>query len=94
MKRSVMAVILAIIIMGFTISALASDNKGGARIDAILDANTIVLGDTVFNIADNALFFASDMRTKIDISRFKEGDRVGIIVNPNGLIVEMWLSSE
>jgi hypothetical protein len=94
MKRRVIAVGVALIILGIAISASATDNNGGSQIDAILDAKTIVLGDTVFNIADNALFFASDMQTKIDISRFKEGDRVGMIINPKGLIVEMWLSSE
>lgn len=94
MKRRILAVGVTLIILGIALSAMATDTKGGAQIDAILDGKTIVLGDTVFHIADNALLFASDMKTKINLSRFKEGDRVGIIIDPKGVIVEMWLSSE
>ena len=94
MKRRVIAVGVALMILGIALSAMATDKKGGAQIEAILDATTIVLGDTVFHIADNALLFASDMHTKIDLSRFKKGDRVGMVVDSNGVIVEMWLSSE
>ena len=94
MKRSIVAVGIITMIIGLTLSGYAQAKKGDLQIDAISDSDTVVLGDMVFKVADDAVFYAQDKRSPISFSRFKEGDWVGIIVNSNHEIVEMWLSSE
>lgn len=96
MKRSLIAVGIITMIIGLTLSGYAHAKNGDLQIDAISESesDTIVLGDMVFKIADDAVFYASNKRSPISFSRFKEGDWVGIIVDSNHEIVEMWLSSE
>ena len=96
MKRSLIAVGIITVIIGLFLTGSAQAKEGDLQIDVIAesDADTIVLSDSVFKIADDAVFYASDKRSPISFSQFKEGDWVGIIVNSNHEIVEMWLSSE
>ena len=74
---------------------MGPNSRGGMQIDAIdSGSDTIVLGDMGFKIADDAKFYASDKRTAISLSQFEEGDWVGLIVNSNHEVIEMWLSPE
>jgi len=96
MKRSLIAVGIIVMLIGLTLPGYAQADTGDLQIDVISDTDedTIVLDDMVFKIAADAVFYASDKRSPISFGRFKEGDWVGIIVNADREIVEMWLSSE
>ena len=94
MKRRIVTLSIFLILFGAAFSGVAAAKTGGLQIDAILESGSIVLGDVTYDIADDAVFYGSDMRSRRSLSDFKEGDRVGLIVDPDGKIVEMWLSSE
>ena len=65
-----------------------------SQIDAILEDGFIVIGDTTFKIADDAVFFNQNESTKLSLSDFKEGDWVEFDQTPQGEIDEMRMSSE
>lgn len=94
MKNGAFYLGVAIFIMLMSITLIAAANPTGARIDGILDEETIVLNDVTFKISANAYFLAQDERTPIPFSNLKEGDHVGFSVNSDGEIDEIWLISE
>ena len=95
MKRNLVVFGILLLVWGTALPAIAQNSQGGMQIDAIdSDSDTIVLGDMVFKIADDAKFYASSRGASIALSQFEEGDWVGVIVNSDREIVEMWLSSE
>ena len=95
MKKRLLIIGLALLIMVPAVSGMAQSNPAATQISAISDdGGTIVLGDTTFAIASDARFFAQDERSPIPFSTFKEGDWVEFSVNSDGEIDELWLSSE
>jgi hypothetical protein len=80
--------------LGAFFAEVADAENGGMQIDAILESGSIVLNDVTYDIADNAVFYGRDMQSRISLSDFKEGDRVVLIIDPDGKITHMWLSSE
>lgn len=95
MIRNLVVIAILLLVWGTALPVAAQNSQGGMQIDAIdSDSDTIVLGDMVFKIADDAKFYASSKGSAIALSKFEEGDWVGVIVNSNREIVEMWLSTE
>ena len=87
------AICLAATLM-LTAPGIAQSNTAASQIDAFVDNNQIILSDQLYTIANNAVFYARDEQTQIDLSRFSEGDWVEFSLNVNGEIEEMWFSSE
>ena len=94
MRKQFLIIMILLALVSPTVLGLAQAAQVATQIGAILDNDTIVLGDVTFKIAPGALFFAKDRKTQISLSAFKEGDGVGFSINSDGQIDEMWLSSE
>lgn len=94
MKQSVFIVGIITLALSLPVAALAQGNTAAVQIEAIPGDGTIVIGDTTFKLAAEALFLGKDERTETSLSRFKEGDWVEFSVNSDGEIEEMWFSSE
>lgn len=86
---------ITLIILMSAVCGFAQENSAASKIDAIsVEDGTIVLNDVTFNISPDARFFTQGGKTEVTLSSFKEGNWVGISIDPNGEIVEMWLSTE
>jgi hypothetical protein len=83
-----------VLIMSAAAPGFAQENRAGSQIDAVTGDNQVIIGDQLYEIAPDAVFYARDEQTKISFSRFEEGDWVEFSVNLDGEIDEMWFSSE
>lgn len=58
-------------------------------IGSIVNESEIVIDDSVYRIAPDASFYASDNRTLISFRQFKAGDEVDFMQNADGEIVKL-----
>lgn len=94
MKYSIVVAAIGLAVLFMIAPGTAQSNEASSQIDAIVGNDEIVIGDTLYKIAPNAVFYARNERTEIAISSFEEGDWVEFSVNSNGEIDAMWLSTE
>lgn len=94
MRYSLMLTTILMAVLLLPAMGIAQDNTAASQIDAFVDNNQILINDQLYTIASDAVFYARDERTRIDLSRFSEGDRVEFSLNVNGEIEAMWFSSE
>jgi hypothetical protein len=55
-----------------------------------LEDNRVVIDDAVHRLTEGARYFDQYLRTPLQPSNFKEGQRVGFMRNENGEIEMMW----
>jgi len=95
MKTRLLMSGITLLILMSAIGGFAQENSAASKIDAIsVEDGTVVLNDVTFKISPDARFFTQNGKSEVSLSSFKEGDWVEISIDPNGDIVEMWLSTE
>jgi hypothetical protein len=84
--------ILVLLLNVATAGAQSNDSQSGKMpvLERFLENNRLVIDDRVFRLAENAQFFDANQRIPLQPSDFKEGQRVGFMINNNGEIEMMW----